>query len=84
MYPIEQGSKFPLDAPILLRHTWGCMLKVDPQPFLFAGSLEDLIFLCIVAVEELYLQIKFFFKFLTKPNIVSTQLDFSFRKKLKM
>ena len=37
---IEKGSKLGLDAPILLRHTWGSLFEVDPHPFLFAGLFE--------------------------------------------
>ena len=62
MYLAEKGSKLALDAPILLRHTWGCILEVDPQPFLFAGFFEGLIFTCIVTVEVFYLQKKFNFQ----------------------
>ena len=58
MYPAEKGRKLAFDVPILLECTWGCILKVNPQPFLFAGSFEGLIFSSIIAGEALYLQIK--------------------------
>ena len=57
-YLVEKGIKLAFDASILLGFTWGSILKVDPQPFLFAGSLKGLIFSCIIAAEALYLQIE--------------------------
>ena len=62
MYPVEKGSKLMLDASILLRHTWGCIFEVDPQPFLFAGFFEGSIFACIVAAKMMFLQIEFNFQ----------------------
>ena len=54
---------------ILLWHTWVCMFKVTPQPFLFAGfsSLSQQRY-CTCG---LYL----FFKFLTKLTIISTRFN---------
>ena len=57
-YPVEKGSKFLFDAPILLRSTWGCILEVNSQPFLVADPLEGLILSCIIAAKALYLQIE--------------------------
>ena len=56
-YPVEEGSKLAIDASILLGCTWGYVLEVNSQPFLFAGLFEGLIFSCIIAMEALYLQI---------------------------
>ena len=68
----------------MLLRTWGCIIKINAQSFLFAGPFEGLIFTCIITVKEWYLQITFIFKFLIKPTIVSARSDISFKNKIQI
>ena len=61
-YPVEKGSELAFDASILLGCTWGCIFKVNPQPFPFAGSLECLMFSSIITAGSLFLQIELNFE----------------------
>ena len=57
-YSVEKNCKLVFNASIFLGCTWGSILKVDLQHFLFAGSFEGLIFSSIIVVKALYLQIE--------------------------
>ena len=62
MYPIEDSIKYPFNMAIMLLCIWGCIFKVQPQPFLLAGFLDGDIFSSMIAVNILYLEIIFLFQ----------------------
>ena len=67
---------------ILLWQSSGNMFKLHPLPFLFESFAEGTIFTSIVIVQVLCCILYLLFIFLIKPNMASTRLDLSFKKKL--